>query len=150
MLLHYRNLDHLMDVRGHQVGVSSVDVSCEAGQGVQSLATQPAGEALRVDQDSVGLQAANILESSLTNLGGLSGDWRVAQHHLPRTAEERRLGCGCWCCCCSTGGRWSRWTEGLTSVCPGCPLFYQLEKHRDSPPQHQCPRSPPPRKSSCY
>ena len=57
-----------MNVRGHQVGVSLVDVPCEAWEGVESLPTQPAGEGVTVHQGSVGLQTGNILESSLTNL----------------------------------------------------------------------------------
>ena len=44
ILLDYRNLDHLLNVRGGQVSMIIVDVPGEAGQGVQSLPTQPAGE----------------------------------------------------------------------------------------------------------
>ena len=53
MLLHHRDLDHLLDVGGHQVGVGLVEVTGEARQGVQSLTTQPAGEGVGVGQHSV-------------------------------------------------------------------------------------------------
>ena len=83
-----------MNVGGDQVGVSFVDVASEAGQGVESLSTQPAGEGLGVAQDSVGLQTGNVLESSMTNLergeGWLSSD-RVL-HSITYLALQGREG----------------------------------------------------------
>ena len=93
MLLHYRNLDHLLNIGGHQVGVSLVDVASEARQGVLCLPTQSAGEGLGVGQHSVGLQTGNSLESSLTNLR--RGEGRlltVSLHTITYLALQSRVG----------------------------------------------------------
>lgn len=83
-----------MNVGGGEVCVSFVDVTCETWQGEQSLATQPAGEAGRVGQGSVGLQAGNSLESSLTNLARSEqsrGEVRVeVETHLALQDREGR------------------------------------------------------------